>query len=153
MYCHRSYNNTYIYISSSLIAFEILESGTEFVKVLSQCLPPLTCILILRKIIYQCYNHQPVLHEATNITGVLGRVAKSQYLPSIVLLMIFISFTENFDETNRLETWDRMRIICTQPFRKDKPFGVSMLKLRAETDLDAINNNSVSVAERVCVSH
>ena len=55
-----------------------------------------------------------------------------------------ILLAENFDETNRLETWDRMRIICTQPFRKDKPFGVSMLKLRAETDLDAINNNRVS---------
>ena len=97
--------------------------------------------------VLQSPTNTAILHEATNITGVLGRVAKSQYLPSIVLLMIFISFTENFDETNRLETWDRMRIICTQPFRKDKPFGVSMLKLRAETDLDAINNNSVSVAE------
>ncbi|XP_033749029.1 uncharacterized protein LOC117333715 [Pecten maximus] len=40
---------------------------------------------------------------------------------------------EHFSEVTAKETWDRVRIICRQPWRKDVQFGVSFIRVKTNT--------------------
>lgn len=49
--------------------------------------------------------------------------------------------SEHFTDA-KLESWDRIRISCTQPFRKDQ-FGLRFLRITAEGDEIAENTQVV----------
>ncbi|KAK8396792.1 hypothetical protein O3P69_005031 [Scylla paramamosain] len=42
---------------------------------------------------------------------------------------------ENMDEVTRNEEWDRVRILCLQPFTSPSQFGISMLKMYSESEV------------------
>ncbi|XP_035687644.1 uncharacterized protein LOC118423557 [Branchiostoma floridae] len=62
--------------------------------------------------------------------------------------MVVRMFNESLlSEEGRSEMWDRVRIICRQPFRKDMPFGLSFLRLRTpNTDVPTSSPQSPRVA-------
>lgn len=56
---------------------------------------------------------------------------------------------EDFDASAVREKWDRIRILCTQPFRKDVQFGLSLFKVVSE-DEAAASTLSDAVADKIC---
>ncbi|KAK7084631.1 Transient receptor putative cation channel, subfamily C, member, partial [Halocaridina rubra] len=46
----------------------------------------------------------------------------------------------DFNSEAAKEKWDRVRIICTQPFRKDAQFGLSLLRLHTNAELSPLRD-------------
>ena len=40
------------------------------------------------------------------------------------------------------EQWDRIKVICCQPFNKEKPFGLAFIQFRSPEDLDSLSPTS-----------
>ncbi|XP_076029346.1 uncharacterized protein LOC143018109 [Oratosquilla oratoria] len=45
------------------------------------------------------------------------------------------------------EKWDRVRVICSQPFRKDQQFGLAFLRLHSNSEVSTASKNLVSQAK------
>ena len=57
------------------------------------------------------------------------------YLYFCLSVYLFIEiFPESFSREVLSQQWDRIRIICRQPFRKDKQFGLSFIRIAAKDD-------------------
>ncbi|XP_066287809.1 uncharacterized protein [Branchiostoma lanceolatum] len=69
--------------------------------------------------------------------------------------MVVRMFNESlFSEEGRSEVWDRVRIVCRQPFRKDLQFGLSFLRLRTpSTDVSSPPSPRVVVPSATKVRH
>lgn len=47
----------------------------------------------------------------------------------------FLVPSEDLDSEARVEKWDKVRIICLQPFRKDGQFGLSLFRLHTSVEV------------------
>ena len=50
--------------------------------------------------------------------------------------------SEDFSTEARDEAWDRLKVTCCQPFRKDVQFGVSMLQIWSVDPSDATSSST-----------
>lgn len=48
-------------------------------------------------------------------------------------------FIDSFDADIAKQKWDRLKIVCRQPFKKEAQFGVSFLRLKSASN----NSNDV----------
>lgn len=42
-------------------------------------------------------------------------------------------FTDQLTAESVRETWDRVKVICTQPYKKDTQFGLAFIRIGAQT--------------------
>lgn len=48
-------------------------------------------------------------------------------------LIIFFFYTDDLNGEVVKEKWDKVRIVCIQPFRKDTQFGLSLFRIHTNT--------------------
>ena len=62
---------------------------------------------------------------------------------SIFLTLTFICLVElisgDFSSSVKDELWDRLQIICRQPFRRDVQFGLSFIQIKSVTIKEDVN--------------
>ena len=61
---------------------------------------------------------------------ILWRLFKIDVIHNLNLFTIFYYFTADFNSATRDEPWDRIKVICTQPFRKDVQFGLCFVRVQ-----------------------
>ena len=60
----------------------------------------------------------------------------------MILNMLFSP--DDFNSKTREEKWDRVKVVCSQPFKKGEQFGVSLLKITGFTNDDNYSDESVT---------
>lgn len=64
----------------------------------------------------------------------------------IIQCFMFVSIglnflTEDLDKENVEKKWDRVRIVCSQPFRKNVQFGLTFFKVHSQDVSSELNNS------------
>lgn len=54
---------------------------------------------------------------------------------------------ENFSQSTANEKWDRLKIVCTQPFNKHVQYGLSFVVLHSTSDQSAEGESSNSLGK------
>ena len=57
-------------------------------------------------------------------------------------------FAGDFDGTVQQKAWDRIKVVCTQPLRKDVQFGLSVLRVVGEEQVQGMD----AIPPQVCSS-
>ena len=52
-------------------------------------------------------------------------------MSSFINYLFLFWFSEQFSADTRDESWDRIRVVLSQPYRKDVQFGLSVLRILA----------------------
>lgn len=69
--------------------------------------------------------------------NLLPKTAAYSFFQAVIYLAIhsFLTPPEDLDSEARSEKWDKVRIICLQPFRKDKQYGLSLFRLHTSAEV------------------